>query len=102
MCFFADPEQRIIEQVAVLLQAGDLVQQHFDVEDDTVAYDTELVRMKSAGGDQMKNGFPAIDHQRVAGVVTALKADDDVRITGEEIDDFAFSFVSPLCADDRN
>ena len=35
----------------------------------------------------------------VAGVIAALRADDDVRLFGEDIDDFAFAFVAPLGAD---
>jgi len=31
-----------------------------------------------------------------------LKANDDVGVVREEIDHFAFAFVSPLSADDRN
>jgi hypothetical protein len=49
----------------------------------------------------MENGFSAVDDQRVTRVVAALKAHDDVRVASEEIDDFAFPFVSPLGADDR-
>ncbi len=35
----------------------------------------------------------------VAGVVSALAADDDVRLAGEDVDDFAFAFIAPLRAD---
>ena len=35
----------------------------------------------------------------VAGVVPALAADDDVRLGGEHVDDFAFAFIAPLRAD---
>ena len=50
----------------------------------------------------MKDGLFAVDDQRMAGVITALKADDNVRVVGEEIDDLAFAFVAPLGADDCN
>ena len=35
----------------------------------------------------------------VAGVIAALAADDDVRFSGEDVDDFAFAFIAPLRAD---
>src|SRR5215813_215535 len=41
MRFFADPEKGVIEQIAVLLQAGDLFQEHLGVEDNTVADDAK-------------------------------------------------------------
>ena len=40
-----------------------------------------------------------VDH-RVAGVVATLVARDDVRMLGEEVDDFTLSLVSPLGAYD--
>jgi len=48
----------------------------------------------------MKDGFLAVDDERMTGVVTALVADDNVRVAGEQIDDLAFAFVTPLGADD--
>jgi hypothetical protein len=38
----------------------------------------------------------------MAGVVAALKAHDDVRVVGEEIDDLALAFVTPLRPDDND
>ena len=38
------------------------------------------------------------DENRVAGVVAALRADDDVRLLGQHVNDFAFAFVAPLGA----
>jgi hypothetical protein len=35
----------------------------------------------------------------MAGVVSALGADDDVGFLGEDVDDFSFSFIAPLGAD---
>ena len=58
--------------------------------------------MERAGGNQVKDRFFPIDDERVAGVVAALKPDDDIRIVGEEVDDLPFAFVSPLSADDRD
>jgi hypothetical protein len=41
----------------------------------------------------------------VAGVVPAVSANDDVRVSGEKVDDLSFSLVTPLAAhhgDDRH
>jgi len=35
----------------------------------------------------------------VTGVVAALSADDNVRLLGQDIDDFAFALIAPLGAD---
>src|ERR1700761_719855 len=36
----------------------------------------------------------------MAGIMAALKADDDVSLLGQPVDDLALAFVSPLGADD--
>ncbi len=36
----------------------------------------------------------------VAGIVAALRADDDVGTTCEQVDDLPLAFVTPLAADD--
>src|SRR5690606_38148091 len=41
----------------------------------------------------------AVDDQRMAGVVAALKAHHDVGPLGQPVDDLAFTFVAPLGAD---
>jgi len=44
----------------------------------------------------MQDGGPTIVDDRVAGVVAALIADDDVRRLREKIDDLPLSFIAPL------
>ena len=39
------------------------------------------------------------DDQRVAGIVAALEADDDVGAAGQPVDDLALALVAPLAAD---
>src|SRR4030095_8347803 len=41
-----------------------------------------------------------VNDQRVAGVITALEAHNNVRLAGEQVDYFPFAFVAPLGADD--
>ena len=47
----------------------------------------------------MQDGLVALDDQRVAGVVAALKTDDEIGEFGEDVDDLAFAFIAPLGAD---
>jgi hypothetical protein len=47
----------------------------------------------------MQNRFDIIYDQRVARVGAALIAHHEVRMCGENVDDFTFAFVAPLSAD---
>jgi len=48
----------------------------------------------------MEDCLDAVDHERMAGVVPALKPHDDVRLGGEQIDDLSLALVAPLKTDD--
>ena len=41
---------------------------------------------------------PAMNH-RMAGIISALAPNDDVRFGGEDINDFAFALIAPLRTD---
>ena len=43
--------------------------------------------------------FNAIDHNRMAGVVAALTADDQISLARKNIDKLALAFVAPLSAE---
>ena len=47
----------------------------------------------------MQDIFLLADENGMAGVVTAGVTDDDIRLLGEHVNDFAFAFVAPLGAD---
>ena len=47
----------------------------------------------------MQDRLGAIDHQRVAGVVPPLKAHHGCGPVGQQIDNFALAFITPLGAD---
>ncbi|EHM55229.1 hypothetical protein HMPREF9080_00876 [Cardiobacterium valvarum F0432] len=68
-------------------------------EDDAVADVALHAGVQDAGGDEVQDGFFAIDDEGVAGVVAALVTHDGARFFGEQVDDFAFAFVAPLGAD---
>ena len=48
----------------------------------------------------MQNGFLLADHERVSGVVPALKAHDGARAIRQHVDDGALALVAPLRSDD--
>ncbi|VTR65111.1 conserved hypothetical protein [Desulfosarcina cetonica] len=43
-----------------------------------------------------------VDHHGVAGVIAALETNDDIRIGGQQIDNFSLSFIAPLRPDNNN
>jgi hypothetical protein len=65
---------------------------------DAVTDEAQRVVAQNARRDQVQHGLLALDDQGVAGVVTALEARDGADAFGQQVDDFAFAFVAPLCA----
>jgi hypothetical protein len=81
------------------LEAVDLAGEHLRVDDDAVADDAALALVEDAAGDQVQGELLAVAHDRMAGVVAALEADDGVGSLGKEIDDLPLALVTPLGAD---
>ena len=69
------------------------------IDDDAVADDAELARAHHARRQQRQLVGLVADDQRVAGVVAALEAHDDVGALGQPVDDLALALVAPLGAD---
>src|SRR5690606_24531870 len=65
-----------------------------------VADEAAHVLPQDARRDQRQDGLAPADHERVAGVVTALKASDGSRTLGQEVDDLALALIAPLRPDD--
>ena len=87
---------------ALLLELGDFVEERVRIEHHAVADDRQLSRPHHAGGQQRQLVGGAVDDQRVAGIVAALEADDDVGLLRQPIDDLALALVAPLGADHDN
>ena len=81
-------------------QSIDLAQQRGGVDDQAVADHGLLPGTQNAARDQFQNELLFADENRVAGIVPALIARHDVELFREEIDDFAFTLVAPLGAED--
>jgi hypothetical protein len=56
--------------------------------------------MHDARRDQTQDGFLAADDKRVAGIVTALEANDALSVVRQPVDDFALAFITPLGSHD--
>ena len=67
---------------------------------DTVADDALDTLAQNTGRDQVQYRLLAIDNQCMPGIVTALKAHHAGHLFGQQIDDLALAFVTPLGADD--
>ena len=77
----------------------DLVDEVIGVEDHPVADHRQLAGADDARRQQGQLEHLAVDHQRMAGVMAALKADDDVGADRQPVDDLALTLVAPLGAD---
>src|SRR5438045_640987 len=93
-------EQAVIHLHAVVTQSGDFFEKCDAIEDDTIADDAAASCAQYATGHQLQDKLFAVDDDCVAGIVTSGVASHDGKIFGEDIDDLALAFVTPLGADD--
>ncbi len=82
------------------LQSIDLAKQRGWVDDQTVSDHSFFSGTQDAARNQLEDEFFFADEDRVARVVSALIARDNIEPFGEEIDDFAFTLIAPLRAED--
>ena len=99
---FGDAEIFGRNQHALGGDALDFLEKSPGVNDHAVADERELAGADDAGGQQAELVLDAVDDQRVARIVAALETNDDIGAAGQPIDDFAFAFIAPLGADDRD
>ena len=85
---------------ALASQFRHLVEERLRIEHHAVADHRELRGPQHAGGQQRQLVGDAVDDQRMAGIVAALEAHDDVGLLRQPVDDLALPFVAPLGADD--
>ncbi len=95
----ADPQ--VADGDALALQPLELVDQDLRVDDDAVADDARRPRVQDAGRDQVQLELLGAANDRVAGVVAALEAHDEVGLLGEQVGDLSLSFIAPLGAHDH-
>ena len=87
------------DPMALGAQRIDFVDKNFRVDHHAITDDTEFFGVQRARRYQMEDGLFAVDYQGVAGIIAALITDDDIRVIGKKIDDFAFAFIAPLGSD---
>jgi hypothetical protein len=75
-------------------------QKRLRIEHDSAPDHADRGFVKDAGRDDMQNIALPIEGNRVSCIVAALIARDTIESVGEDIDDLAFSFVTPLEPDD--
>src|SRR4051794_41918203 len=80
-------------------QPLDLAGENSRVDDDAVADRADLARVEDPRGDQVELEGLTVADDRVAGVVSALKADHDIGLLREQVGDLALALVAPLGAD---
>jgi adenylosuccinate synthase len=75
-----------------------------DVDHGTYPYVTSsnIVAAHDAGRQKTQFVGHAVDDERMASVVSALEAHDDIRLLREPVDDLALAFVAPLGADNHH
>ena len=93
--------QKILRYIPPPFQVVDFTEQSDRIHDRAIADNASLSRMQRAGRYQSKYELLSVDHQGMRGIVAALKADDYVRVGGEQIDDFTFALVTPLRPNNR-
>ena len=94
----ADLQLRGIDTLA--LEHVEFGDEHARVDHHSIADDRRDVRVENAAGHQLQLEGLAIDHEGVARVVTALIADDEMLIAGEQVGELALPLVTPLGSDD--
>lgn len=87
---------------ALALQLVEFGQERLRIEHNAVADHRQLRRPQHARRQQRELVGVSIDDERMAGVMAALKANDDVSLLRQPVDDLALPFVAPLGADDDN
>ncbi len=84
---------------ALAAEPADLLKQRTRIEHHAVADHRKLAGTHHARRQQRELVGVAADDERVARVVTALEAHDDVRLLGQPVDELSLAFVAPLGAD---
>jgi hypothetical protein len=73
------------------------------MQDYAIADQAQRIIAQNTGGNEVQYGFLAGNDQRMSGVVTALETHHGANLLGEQVDNFAFALIAPLCSqyDDR-
>src|SRR5262249_4989340 len=92
-------DEAAIDVDTVARQLVDLREQRMRIDHNAVANDADDARIQDAGGNQPKDELRSRYENRVAGIVAALVARDEVEPRGNQIDDLFLTYVTPLAAE---
>ena len=79
-----------------------LCKQHFRIQCDAACDHVHNLRVEYARRQKMQHVLSVRIDDRVSGIRTALKADDGIRLTGQQICNLALSLVAPAAANNRS
>ena len=83
------------------LQFFKLFAENDRVYDHAVAHHVDRFGMEDPRGDGVQHVLDPVEFEGMPGIGPALKAGDDIIIAGENVNDFSFSLVSPLEAEQQ-
>jgi hypothetical protein len=86
---------------ACLEQLGDFTLENDRINDHAIAHYIFGSRAKNTAWNGVQHVLFAVKNQGMTRIWPALKARDDVIFGGQDIDNFAFAFISPLQAQEH-
>jgi len=81
-----------------LFQLADFFKQGIGGDHYAVANQALHAFTQNAGRDKVQDGFFAINHQSMTGIVAALVTHHGGGLFGQQVNDFALAFITPLGA----
>ena len=88
-----------IELHAAFCHAVHFFEQRSGIDHHAVPDDARLALVQNPGGDQVQDELVRAHDHRMARVVAALIARNDIRPLGKQVDDLSLPLVAPLGAD---
>src|SRR5262245_51364 len=99
-----DQQIPVIDFDGLSVQPVDFFEQCVWINDHAVTDDADFARMSDSRGNQMQNEFlidpVSPNNDGMACIMSALITGDDVEMRSDQVNDLAFAFIAPLCADD--
>ena len=90
---------QLVGRNALFVQAVDFAQHGLGVDHHARTYHICAVRIQNARRNELQLVFDTVCHDRVAGIIAALTADNQVSFARENINKLALAFVAPLGAE---
>ena len=94
-------ELNVCNADTAVLKGFHLFHQRERINDDAVADHVDDFASEDTGRDQVEYIFFGTVFHGMAGIVAALEANDHIGVARKNIDDFSFTFVAPLDADEH-